>query len=396
MRAIVFDPERPGSVVREGLPNLAFLRLDDVPTPDLPAEDWVVVRSRITGICGSDLGFLQDKNMPSFEPYASMPFIPGHELLGVVEGVGRDVGKVSVGDRVAVDPALACPERGFTDLCPACVRGDTGCERYAEGQLAAGGVIGFCSSTGGGWGELYVARSERVHRVPDRMSDAVASLTEPLAVSLRGVLETCPDPGDDVVVLGAGSIGLFTVAALRAAQPECRVHVVAKYPFQAEMAGALGADRVIDLADEDPIEAVGRAVDTPVYTLSTGAKVLAGGVPRVYDSVTNATSLNQGLSVLRGSGSLVLLGLPEVPTGVDWSPMVMKEIRVVGSFLYGREHFEGERKPTFARALDWLESGRAEVSAIVPRTFSIEDYGEALAFASDKGESGAVKTSFAY
>ena len=107
MRAIVFDAEQPGGASQDELPNLAFLRVDDVPTPDLPAQDWVVIKNRITGICGSDLGFLQGKETPSFEPYASAPFIPGHELSGTVEGLGSAVRGLAVGNRVVVDPALA-------------------------------------------------------------------------------------------------------------------------------------------------------------------------------------------------------------------------------------------------------------------------------------------------
>lgn len=396
MRAVVFDPEKPGEISDPALPNLAFLRLTETPIPDLPADDWLVIKSRITGICGSDLGFLQGKEMPSIEPYVSTPFIPGHELFGSVEAMGPAVTGFERGDRVVVDPALACAERGFSILCHACGAGATGCERYDEGHLTPGSVIGFCATTGGGFGEYYVARAERAHRVPDALSDNVASLTEPLAVSLRGVLEWCPAPDDDVVVFGAGSIGLFTIAALRAAQPKCRIHAVAKYGFQGEMAGALGADSVIDLAQEDAVEAVARRVGTRVHKLSNGGRLLAGGVPWVFDTVTNERSLSQGLAVLRGSGTMVLLGLPSVPSGIDWSTMIFKETRVVGSFLYGREHFEGTRQPTFARALEWLASGRANVSTVVPKAFAIEDYGDALKLASDKARSETVKISFAF
>ncbi len=395
MRAIVLDPERQGPETIDGLPAASFLQVDEVPTPDLPGHDWCVIRSGITGICGSDLGILQGKEMPAFEPYASSAFIMGHELSGTVEAVGPAVGGLHTGDRVVVDPTLACAERGFEPGCHACARGDTACERWAEGRLEPGALIGLCASTGGGWGEYFVARAERVHRVPDAVSDETASLVEPLAVSMRPALQHCPAAGDEVVVIGAGSIGLFTIAALRAAQPACRITAIAKYGFQAEMAGALGADRVIDLGEEDAVEAIGAHLGTRVFTLSTGAKLLAGGVPFVFDTVTNAASLNQGLAILRGSGRLVLLGLPSVPVGVDWTPMVMKEARVVGSVIYGREHFEGRAAPTFARALEWLETGRAEVEAIRPRTFPIERYAEALATANDKAGSGAVKISFA-
>ena len=89
MKAILFSTERqPGYTAPDLLPGLAHLRLTDVPTPDLPAENWVVIKSKIAGICGSDLGFLQEKPMPAAAPYFQLPVIPGHELFGEVAALG--------------------------------------------------------------------------------------------------------------------------------------------------------------------------------------------------------------------------------------------------------------------------------------------------------------------
>ena len=102
MRAIVLDPERQGPESVDGLPAASFLQVDEVPTPDLPGDDWCVIRSGITGICGSDLGILQGKATPALEPYASPSFILGHELSGTVETTGAAVRDLSRGDRVVV------------------------------------------------------------------------------------------------------------------------------------------------------------------------------------------------------------------------------------------------------------------------------------------------------
>src|SRR5580700_2994139 len=102
MKAIVFH-SRPvaGESAPDFLPGLACLQLSEVPTPDLPNQNWVVIRSEIAGICGSDLGFLQSKQMPAAAPYFQLPMIPGHELFGEIETVGKKVRGLHAGIRVS-------------------------------------------------------------------------------------------------------------------------------------------------------------------------------------------------------------------------------------------------------------------------------------------------------
>lgn len=397
MKAIVFHSERvPGQTAPDVLPGLAHLQLTDVPTPDLPDESWVVVRSKIAGICGSDLGFLQGKAMPAAEPYFQLPIIPGHELFGEVAAVGKRVKNVHVGQRVSVDPSLGCRERGFRQLCQQCRTGNPGiCERLAEGRLKPGILIGTCRDTGGGWGEYFVALSARLHVLSDKIDDDEASLVEPFAVCLRAVLNNPPRKKELVVVLGAGTIGLMNVAALKAVEPRCRVACVAKYPFQAQLARKLGADHVIDAQQDDVMESVGALVQTKVHRLSHGGALLAGGVRIVYDTITNTTTINQALRMTQGKGLVVILGLAGLPEEVDWTPIWLKEIKVVGSLTYGTEVFKGKRTDTFARAVEFLAKRRADLTPIKPRKYPLEHYRQALTEAASKKTSGAVKVSFA-
>jgi L-iditol 2-dehydrogenase len=123
--------------------------------------------------------------------------------------------------------------------------------------------------------------------------------------------------------------------------------------------------------------------------------LLAGGVRLVYDTVTNNTTLNQSLRMLRGKGTLVILGLAALPEGVDWTPIWLKEVKVIGSLTYGVEEFKGKRADTFARAIDFLVRRRADLTPIHPRKYPIERYRDALIDAASKKTSGAVKVSFA-
>lgn len=395
MKALVFSAERQRKAAPAYLPGLANLRLTDVPVPDLPDDNWVVVKSKIAGICGSDLGFLRWKSMPSAEPYFQLPIIPGHELFGEVEAVGRRVTTLRPGQRVSIDPSLGCRERGFRKQCPQCKDGNPGiCEHLAEGRLKPGILIGTCPDTGGGWGEYFVAHSRRLFPVPDTIGDDEASLLEPFSVCLRAVLNNPPRKRERVVVIGAGTIGLMNIAALRAVEPSCRVACVAKYPFQAELAGALGADAIIDAQHDDVMEQVGALADTKVYKLSGGGAILAGGVRLVYDTITSSLTLNQALRMVRGKGSLVVLGLAALPEGVDWTPVWMKEVSIVGSLTYGAEVFQGKRADTFARAIELVARRRADLTPIQPRKYPLNQYRQALGQAARKKNSGAVKISF--
>ena len=398
MKAILFSSQKVNvQPTPEHLPGLSHLQLADVPVPDLPNEHWAVIKSKIAGICGSDLGFLQGKPMPAAEPYFKLPIIPGHELFGEVAALGKKVRGLHVGQRVSIDPTLGCRERGIKPLCPQCRHGNPGiCEHLAEGNLSPGILIGTCRDTGGGWGEYFVAPSHRLFPVPATISDDEASLLEPFAVCLRAVLNNPPQKKECVVVIGAGTIGLMNIAALKAVEPRCRVACVAKYPFQAEMARALGAEHLIDAQHDDVMERVGELAQSKVYKLSSGGALLAGGVRLVYDTVTSTTTLNQSLRMLCGKGTVVILGLAALPEGVDWTPIWLKEITVVGSLTYGAEVFKGKRADTFARAIDFLARRRADLTAIRPRKYPLDCYREALIEAASKKTSGAVKVSFAF
>src|SRR5215510_14542158 len=188
----------------------------------------------------------------------------------------------------------------------------------------------------------------------------------------------------------------MNVAALKAVEPTCRVICVAKYPFQAKLARTLGAESVIDAQKDDVMARVGELAHTKVHRLSSGGALLAGGVRVVYDTVTSAVTINQALRMTQGKGSVVILGLAALPEQVDWTPIWMKEIKVVGSLTYGAEMFKGKRADTFARAVELLAKRRADLTPVKPRKYPLEQYREALIEASSKKTSGAVKVSFAF
>jgi threonine dehydrogenase-like Zn-dependent dehydrogenase len=187
----------------------------------------------------------------------------------------------------------------------------------------------------------------------------------------------------------------MNVAALKAVEPSCRIACVAKYPFQGKLARTLGAEYVIDAQKDDVMARVGELAQTKVHKLSGGGALLAGGVRLVYDTITNDITINQALRMACGKGIVVILGLAALPQGIDWTPVWLKEIRIIGSLTYGAEFFKGKQVDTFGRAIEFLARRRANLTAVRPRKYPLTQYREAITEATSKKTSGAVKVSFA-
>ena len=201
----------------------ACTRYTDLPEPPLPGDRWVRIRTRLGGICGSDLSVVTLKASPSTSPFSSFPFVLGHENVGDVVEVGRGVRTVAPGARVIANPFLCCEPRELTPPCDACAEGHhQRCARVTEGAIPPGLIMGATRSLGGSWGEEFVAHESQLLGAPESLPDEEAVLVEPFACTVHAVLASALAPGDRVLVIVAGSIGLLTVAALRALAPSAR------------------------------------------------------------------------------------------------------------------------------------------------------------------------------
>jgi len=233
-RAAYFGPASP-------------LRLLELPDPPLPAPDWVRVRNRLCGICGSDLHQLfVDASLdvaPTALPSHQRSYL-GHEMVGEVVEIGPAVDAFAVGDRVVRwGRADDCRARGRLDLCPACARGHRVlCERASEPREHV--------PVGGGFGDTFITPASTLLPVPDVLADERAIFTEPAAVSLHAAWRRLPQAGERVLVLGCGTIGFLLVQALSVLQPGCENTAVAEFPWQAEMARTFGAHRVFLSSDD--------------------------------------------------------------------------------------------------------------------------------------------------
>jgi threonine dehydrogenase-like Zn-dependent dehydrogenase len=369
-----------GSVMSGLGARVGPLRLRDLDPPELPGPGWVRLRPRLAGICGSDLSTVDGASSRWFEPIVSFPFVPGHEVVAELDD----------GTRVVVEPVLGCVTRGIDPVCAACERGDLGnCERVAFGDIEPALQTGFCCDTGGGWSVAMTAHESQLHPVPADMTDEAAVLVEPTACGVHIALASRATPESTVVVLGAGALGLLTVAALARYSPPSQLVVGAKHPVQQRWARELGATRVVE-----PRE-LRRVVRRATGSLALGSDDdlrLTGGADLVIDCVGSADSLAEALAITRPRGRIVLAGMPGVTT-VDLTPLWMREVELVGAYTYGTETLpSGDRHRTFDLALDLVQ--HADLGRLVSATYPLDRYEDALAHAGAAGPRGAVKIAF--
>lgn len=398
MKALVFErkPVRYAAAMAAGRlapgagAGVGPLRLRDADEPALPGPDWVRLLPRLAGICGSDLATVDGTSSRYFEPIVSFPFTPGHEVVADLVD-DDDPGAAPDGTRrVVLEPVLGCVARNVRPVCTACAAGDLGgCERIAFGDLAPGLQTGFCCDTGGGWSTLMVAHRSQLHDVPAEMTDEAAAMVEPTACAVHAALAAGIGEGDTVVVLGAGTLGLLCLAAVRALTPAGTVVVVAKHDVQRREARRLGADIVCAPGE------IRRAVRRATGSLAIGDGAidrLTGGADAVLDCVGSDASLADSLDVIRPRGQVTLVGMAGRTT-VDLTGLWQREIRLAGAYAYGTEVLaDGERRRTFDLAFDLVRS--ADLGRLVSATYPLVRYREAIAHAAAAGGRGAIKVCF--
>lgn len=375
--------------------RLGLVRLREVPPPRLPGAQWVRVTPRLTGICGSDLATVTAKGSPYLAPITSLPFVLGHEVVGVVSETGTDAGPWKVGDRVVLHPALGCRVRGLDPPCVYCRSGrEALCRRVTQGDISSGIQTGYCRDTGGGFGESLVAHRSQLYRVPAELSDRTAVLIEPFACALHAVLRIKPQVEDTILVIGCGSIGLLTIAALRAVGCRARIFAAARYDHQRERAKLLGADVLLSTSRNRRIRyaAWAEALDAQVVDADIGKPLVIGGAGFTFDCVASSASIDDGIRFTRSGGSFVLVGMPGMPWGVDWTPMWFKELTVCASYAYGPEDFPEGSRDTFELAIDLMKEWAPRLEPLVGTPYPLTEYCAAFQSALHTGRHGIAKT----
>lgn len=350
------------------------LKLTQVEPPELPGDGWEHVKTRLAGICGSDLATIDGQASRYFESLASFPFVPGHEV----------VGERADGSRVVLEPVLGPETRGEVPAWPGAAQADgNDYGHLVSGDLEPGLQTGSCASTGGGWSEVFAAHSSQLHPVADDLSDEAAVMIEPAAAGVHAVLRGNIPDGGTVAVIGAGTMGLTAIAALRKFTKADAIVVAARYPHQHKAARLLGAD--LTVVPEELGRAIRRAAGTRVI-----GSTLGSGVDVTIDAVGSSNSLTDAIAFTRPRGRVVLLGMPN-QVDMNLTALWHRETELVGAYCYGTEHAHGDTH-TFELAAEMV--GDLDLGRLVSELYPLSEYQTAIEHAAQAGPRGLIKVAF--
>ena len=322
-------------------PNVLTLQEVETPKPG-PAD--VLIKVEACAVCGSDVS-LMAKPWPSQPPYGR--FIPGHEYAGTVVGLGETVDEFKIGDRVAVEAHLGCMR------CRNCRLGHyTGCLNYGKKGHRANGF-----TTNGGYAQYVVNHINTVYPIPDSVDFDEAALITNLGCVLYG-FETIGGyvVGDQIVVIGPGPLGLIAVEVAKALCAG-KVFLVGTRASRLQVGEALGADRIIDIHQEDPVQVIREE------TKGIGADL-------VIESSGGTEAPQMAIDMVKRMGKILLLGFPEGSVNADFS-MLGKDNKSIHTV-------RGEGWANCGRAVSLLASKKVNLKRLVTHSFSLNDISEAF------------------
>jgi L-iditol 2-dehydrogenase len=339
-----------------GGPDEVFLR--DKPTP-IPGRAEVLVRIDAVAICATDLEIIHRGSPASIQgglPF-NQNFTPGHEYMGTVAALGPHVDEFKIGERVTVEIHAGCGQ------CKRCRQGMyTSCLNYGKPEKGHR-ANGF--TTDGGFAEYAVNHINTVIRVPNTMSDPEATLVVTAGTSMYGLTELGGlVAGESVVVIGPGPIGLLAVAVAKAlgASP---VILTGTRNKRLAIGQELGADRVINVANENPVDVV---------------RGLTGGIGADYviECAGSEATIDQAIHMTNRGGKICLAAFPHEPVTTDIAHLVRNNI-----YVYG---IRGEGKSATHRAMELMAERRFDATKIHTHTFPLADLPTALRYARDRVE----------
>ncbi|MEC9128008.1 MAG: L-threonine 3-dehydrogenase [Pseudomonadota bacterium] len=307
--------------------------LQNTPEPEVGHND-LLIKIRKTAICGTDMHIYNwdewsQKTIP-------VPMVVGHEYVGEVVGMGQEVKGFKVGDRVSGEGHITCGH------CRNCRAGRVHLCRNTEG-------VGV--NRPGAFAEYLVIPAFNAFKIPDNISDDLASIFDPFGNAVHTAL-SFDLVGEDVLITGAGPIGIMAAAVAK--------HVGARHvvvtdvnPYRLELAKKMGATRAVDVSKEDLKDVMNELGMTEGFDVG----LEMSGVPVAFRDMLN--KMNHG-------GKIAMLGIPPQDVAIDWNQVIFKGLVIKG--IYGREMFE-----TWYKMASLLQSG-LDLSPIITHTFSIDDF----------------------
>ncbi len=328
--------------------------IENIPIPE-PKDNEVQVKVHSTGICGTDLHLYKGYNVGTFSAPLNMVF--GHEFGGVITKTGKNVPAVyKIGQRVVVEPNIGCGQ------CKTCLAGYyVQCEK---GQS----IIGIHRN--GGFAEYAVAPHEKIFLLPDNITMKSASVLEPFAICVYGIINAPVLPGDTVLVMGPGVAGLhFTMLAKACGA----ARVILSGPNQARLnlGRKIGADVIINVKKKDLIEEIMKETE------GEGANYIfeAAGVQTTLENMTRAAA---------NKAKICIYGIPVKPVNnINFSEYLLKDLTLVTA---------SGAQNTFTRAIKIISSGIVNLENVITHTFPLDEIEKAFEFV-EKRLDGVAKAS---
>ncbi|MEI8625405.1 L-threonine 3-dehydrogenase [Pseudoalteromonas sp. Hal273] len=307
--------------------------MTDAPKPEVGHND-LLIRIRKTAICGTDVHIYKwdewaSKTIPT-------PMVVGHEYVGEVVDMGQEVRGFQVGDRVSGEGHITCGHcrncrAGRVHLC----RNTTGVGVNREGAFA----------------EYLVIPAFNAFKIPDNISDELASIFDPFGNAVHTAL-SFDLVGEDVLITGAGPIGIMAAAVAK--------HVGARHvvitdvnEYRLDLARKMGASRAVNVANEKLEDVMKELGMTEGFDIG----LEMSGVPSAFNSMLN--NMNHG-------GKIAMLGIPPSDMAVDWNQVIFKGLVIKG--IYGREMFE-----TWYKMASLIQSG-LDLNPIITHQYSVDDF----------------------
>jgi threonine dehydrogenase-like Zn-dependent dehydrogenase len=319
------------------------IRVGNVPDPVLrPGE--VLIKTGYAGLCGTDLHIYRGE----FPERVKYPAVQGHEFGGVVEEVSRDVRGLKRGDQVAVDPIVSCHG------CSACLGGRINACRTLK-------LLGI--DLGGGFAEYVAAPASHVFLLPENVPPSHVPMVEVYGLGHHVLSRGLVQPGETIVILGAGKLGLSVLDVLcHGASPALAIAVDVD-PFRLGLAQRLGAEYTIDIRAEDPVE---RVLD---ITKGEGADCVIECVGHWHEVPGRESPLGQAVRMVKNGGRIVTAGLGEQPSLVHFKSLVIKEAQIIASRVSLGE---------FPRAIRLLGKGLLHPELLITDRLPMRDVGKAF------------------
>jgi len=318
----------------------------EMPVPK-PGPRDVLVAIKSCGICGSDIHFYEHGRIGDF--IVREPLILGHEGAGDVVEIGPEVKALRPGDRVALEPGIPCRH------CQHCLGG-----RY---NLCRDVVFMSAPPYHGFFREYVALPEDFAYRLPDSVSTEAGATVEPLAVGVHAIGLVGLKPGETAVVLGAGPIGLVTVAAARACGAT-DIATVDLIPMRLDAARRMGASRTVNAREEDVSEALRDSADV------------------VLDCVAVPETFHQAFDIIKPGGRVAWVGMASDVAQVPFQKFQAKEALVTGVLRYANR---------FRTAVGLLAAGMVDTNPLITHRFRFPQVAEAMAFAA-RNRSHALKT----